>query len=937
MRNAQSGSRETERGRVIGPLAVLAAVVLFSALRGFAQNESPKNDAAPLHFVAEENDPPLSYDDNGVIKGRDVDFAIMLGKKLGRPVRIDLSPWGTAVQTVKRGDADAILFVDESDLGRKTFDLSDPVFSNSLAIFVRIGEIRIHDLNDLDYKRVGTIDEVSDPVLVGRPKINLVKCKNYADAFGRLALGQIDAVITSTWLGTYWVQQQPGRNFTIAGEPFSFRPVAVGVKKGNLALLEQINAAIRALKGDGSIDNIEAKWRPQEVLLVSRQKVHRVIFFSVGTFVGLLLVSMGIWIVVLNRQKDRLRLLAHVVRSSNDCICISDPNDRLLMVNEAFKRIYEYEDSEIIGRSVSTLRADNNASDLAEEILSATMQQGGWRGELWNRSKSGRVFPISLTASPLRDEHGKLVATVGVVRDITLERQAADALRTSQERFAKLFHASPDWISLAEFDSGKVLEVNERFEQITGYSRDEILGCSAVDLGLFTDPSLYDRLMSILREGIPVRDFEYGLRRKSGEPAIILASIELIEIAGCRYTLAVHHDITMRRKMEDQLRQSQKMEAIGQLAAGIAHDFNNLLTIISMTCEATMLKLSRDHVAASALADIQSTTTRAANLTQQLLTFSRQQPVRPRVLNLNSAILDVHTMSARLMGDNIELTFVQGDEIGSIKIDEGQLHQIVLNLVLNARDAMPTGGKLLLETCNVRIEERNVAGHPEMPVGDYVMVAVTDSGMGMDAATRARIFEPFFTTKERGKGTGLGLATVYGIVKQNNGFIWVYSEVGLGTTFKVYFPRLSESVNSVVPAGPPDSATGDETILLVEDEDVLRRKLFDYLKGIGYRVICAGDADEAVKLCEFNPEKPVLLITDVGLPRINGVQLGKVLSARMPNLKILYLSGYTDDGVLRNGILPIGSFYLQKPFALDALAGKVRELVQLNSDASRNP
>lgn len=933
MHESKLRGRQIRRGRAPRPIAVLAATMLLTALGGFAQNGSTKaTDPRPLHFLAEENDPPWSYDDQGVIKGRDIDFAMALGKKLGRPVRIDLLAWDSAIEAIQKGDADAVLFVDESESFRRALDLSDPVFSNSLGIFVRTGEIRIHELNDLDYKKVGIIDEVSDPVIAVRPKINPVRCKDYADAFGRLASGQIDAVVTSTWLGAYWVQQEPGRNFTIAGEPFSFKPVGVGVRQGNLALLEQINSAIRSLRNDGSIGRIEAKWRPQEILFVSRQKVNRAVFFSVGAFVGLLLVSMGIWIVVLKRQKERLRLLAHAVQSTNECIIISDPDDRILMVNAAFEKTYGYKDSEIIGENVSTLRADNNASNLAEEILSSTME-GGWRGELWNHSKSGRVFPISLAASPLKNEDGKLVATIGVARDITLEKRDADALRTSQERFEKLFHASPDWISLAELDNGIVLEVNERFEQITGYSRDEILGRSALDLGLFTDPSLYERLMTILREGIPVSDFEYGLRKKSGEPAIILASFELIEIAGCRYTLAVHHEITMRRKMEEQLRQSQKMEAIGQLAAGIAHDFNNLLTIISMTCEATMLKLPQDHAAISAFTDIQSTTTRAANLTQQLLAFSRQQPVRPRVLDLNRAILEVQSMSTRLIGNNIELTFIQGDPIGTIRIDEGQLHQIILNLVLNARDAMPAGGKLLLETRNVRIEERNVAGNPQMPVGDYVMLAVTDSGTGMDAATRARIFEPFFTTKERGKGTGLGLATVYGIVKQNNGFIWVYSELGFGTTFKVYFPRLSEAVSPAVPARAADSETGHQTVLLVEDEPVLRRKLTDYLNGIGYRVICAGDGDEAVKLCEFSSEKPTLLVTDVGLPRMNGVQLGKVLRARMPDLRILYLSGYTDDAVLRNGILPAGSFYLQKPFALDALALKVRELLQLKSDA----
>ncbi len=918
----------TGRCKAIWPLAVLAAIVLLAFLKGRAQTGSPQADnAKPLLILAEENDPPWSYDDNGVIKGRDIDFAVALGKKLGRPIRLELRNWDKALLAIQQGEADALLFVDETDSSRHTLDLSDPVFTNSLGIFVRVGEIRIHSLDDLNSRRVGVIGLGSDPQRIsnGRPNITLVACRNYEDAFGRLASGEIDAVVTSTWLGAYWVQQQPGREFTLAGEPFGVKPVGVGIRKGNLYLLKQINSSIQSLKSDGTVARIEEKWRPQEILFLSRQKIDRAIFWIVSTFFGFLLASMGVWVVILKHQKKRLRLLAHALHSANDCIIVTDPEDRILMVNAAFTRTYEYEDSEIIGQSVKILRTEPNASDISQEIQASTMQ-GGWRGELWNRSKSGRIFPVSLGASPLKDKRGQLVASVGVVRDITLERQAADALRASQERFAKLFHASPDWISLAELDSGIVLEVNERFEQITGYSRDEILGRSPIDLGLFIDPSMYDRVTTVLREGIPMRDFEYRLRRKSGESAIILASIELIEIAGCRYTLAVHHDVTMRRKMEEQLRQSQKMEAIGRLAAGIAHDFNNILAIISMTCEATILKIPPDHAAVRALTDIQSATTRAANMTQQLLAFSRQQPIEPRVLDLNSAILDVQSMSMRLIGNNIELEFLQGDQIGSIEIDEGQLHQIVLNLVLNARDAMPLGGKLLLETRNVHIEDENMAGHREMPVGEYVMLAVTDSGTGMDAATSARVFEPFFTTKEHGKGTGLGLATVYGIVKQNNGFIWVYSEIGLGTTFKVYFPRLSEATTPLVSEHDPGSLYGDETILLVEDESILREKLREYLQSAGYRVISAGDSDEAIKLCGLSSERPALLITDVGLPGINGRQLAEVFSARIPGLKVLYLSGYTDDAVLRNGILPVGSFYLQKPFALNALARKVFEL-----------
>ena len=382
--------------------------------------------------------------------------------------------------------------------------------------------------------------------------------------------------------------------------------------------------------------------------------------------------------------------------------------------------------------------------------------------------------------------------------------------------------------------------------------------------------------------------------------------------------------MTRRRELEAQLRQAQKMDAIGRLAAGVAHDFNNLLTIILGNCEASAPLLAPHGRLREAFADIRSAAERAASLTGQLLAFSRREMTKPAVFNLDEVIADLERMLARLIGENIESRFIPG-QVGSICADLGQLQQVVMNLAVNARDAMPSGGRLTIETQNVHLDGDYVQRHRPVPAGHYVMLAVSDTGVGMTEETRARLFEPFFTTKEVGKGTGLGLATVYGIVKQSGGFIWVYSELGLGSTFKIYFPRVEAPATSVRVEPVQDQVLfGDECVLLVEDEEDLRDLLHDYLAAQGYTVKSAASGEDALAVCHDHPYAPALSISDVVMPGIGGRALADRLRLDDPELKVLYLSGYTDEAMLRHGILPTGTQFLQKPFALEALARTVR-------------
>jgi PAS domain S-box-containing protein len=397
------------------------------------------------------------------------------------------------------------------------------------------------------------------------------------------------------------------------------------------------------------------------------------------------------------------------------------------------------------------------------------------------------------------------------------------------------------------------------------------------------------------------------------------------EIAG---VIGVALDITDRRHLADQLRQSQKMQAVGQLAGGVAHDFNNLLMVVKGHAEILLGRVTSGSPLRNSIEQIDKAADRAASLTRQLLAFSRMQVLQPRVLDLNEVVGGMTKMFSRVIGENIEMVFVPGAKLGRVKADPGQIEQVLLNLVVNARDAMPEGGRVTIETSNVQLDREYSATHHNIEPGPWIMLTVTDTGCGMDTETQSRIFEPFFTTKAQGKGTGLGLATVYGVVKQSGGFIYVYSEVGHGTTFKIYLPEVSAAADrdaaEKTVAPPP---RGSETILFVEDEESVRELVRDYLATTGYRVLEAVDGVQALEIAADHKGTIEILVTDVVMPRLGGRELASRIAAQRPNVKVLFISGYTDDSIFRHGVLEGGVAYLQKPFNLKAIAQKIREVL----------
>jgi PAS domain S-box-containing protein len=539
------------------------------------------------------------------------------------------------------------------------------------------------------------------------------------------------------------------------------------------------------------------------------------------------------------------------------------------------------------------------------------------------------------TASVLRDSTGNIVGAVESIRDITERKRAEDALRESEERFHRFFRASPFAVSILRPIDNRFADINDAFPNLFGYTREEIIGQNALELGVWADPADWARMFGILQKEGRVQDFETRFRKKSGEIMDVRFSAEVIEVAGQEYLLCLTEDITERkrgeeerRKLAEQLFQAQKMESVGRLAGGVAHDFNNMLGVIIGRSEMALEKGVPPDKLRDNLKEILKAGLRSADLTRQLLAFARKQTAVPRTLDLNETISGMLNMLRRLIDEDITLFWVPGLDLWKVKIDPSQVDQILANLVVNARDAISGVGDITMRTENVVIDDSNRAANPEFIPGEYVLLTMSDTGVGMSREIREKVFEPFFTTKELGKGTGLGLSTVYGIVKQNDGVIHVSSEPGQGTTFTIYLPRFEVQTERVPSEDAADKhPTGTETILLVEDDEAILNLSRIILERLGYTVLAAKTPGQAISLAKQHPGELHLLITDVVMPEMNGRELAEKLGPVRPNLKCLFMSGYTADVIAHRGILDEGVNFIQKPFGSNDLAVRVRRVL----------
>ncbi|MGD1104124.1 MAG: PAS domain S-box protein [Terriglobia bacterium] len=559
----------------------------------------------------------------------------------------------------------------------------------------------------------------------------------------------------------------------------------------------------------------------------------------------------------------------------------------------------------------------------APQMIDAAMERGSHSFEWTHKKFSGEEFFATVTLTRMIYRGQPLLQAT--VRDIT-ERKRAEAEHT---QLITAIEQSAEAVVITN-TNGDIEYVNPAFTWITGYSREEVLGQNPRILKSGKqDPGFYQQLWATILQG-EIWHGELINRKKDG--SLYTEEMNIAPVRSARgevtHFIATKQDVTGRKTLEAQLQQAAKMEAIGRLAGGVAHDFNNLLTIINGYAELLLDKFAADNQVGGQLKQIQDAGERAASLTRQLLAFSRRQVLASQVLDLNAVVSNVEKMLRRLIGEDVKLHTFLDPSLGRVKADPGQIEQVIMNLAVNARDAMPSGGNLTLETSNVELDEAYARTHATVKPGPHVMLAVSDSGVGMTPEAKTHIFEPFFTTKEKGKGTGLGLATVYGIVKQSGGSIWVYSELGQGTVFKIYLPTVSESPAARGHAKTEtDTASGSETILVVEDEQGVRSLVRLALESSGYKVLEMADAESALAACA-NYDGPIhLLLTDVVMPQMSGPVVAEKVAALRPGIKVLFMSGYTDDAVVRHGVLSHDMPFIQKPFSPLALRKKIREVL----------
>jgi len=605
--------------------------------------------------------------------------------------------------------------------------------------------------------------------------------------------------------------------------------------------------------------------------------------------------------------------------------------------NPASEKLYGYTSNEALGRELEELIIPKESRRAVVEGIQQWHKQGIAvpSGEIELLNKSGERLQVYSNHVMISNHRGeKEMFCIDV--DLTERKRAEEVLRESERRFATVFQYSPAPLVLSEIDTGLFLDVNDRWIEMLEFTREEQIGKTSKEVGIWDDPGERDRIVAKLRFEGRFRDEHIRFKTRSGKIIIALWSAESVNLSGKQVMLSMITDITQLRQAEEererlgaQLQQAQKMESVGRLAGGIAHDFNNMLGVILGHTEMALEEADPASPLYTNLHSVHQAGERSADLTRQLLAFARKQTVAPKVIDINDTIIGMLNMLRRLIGENVGLLWQPGRNLQTVKIDPSQIDQLLANLCVNARDAIDGVGKITIETKAKTFDDDYCHDHLEALTGEYVLLEVSDDGCGMDKKTLSQVFEPFFTTKEQGQGTGLGLASVFGIVKQNNGFINVYSEPGQGTAFKIYLPvYVAKSVEVADKTHNPPIEQGNETILLVEDESAILKMITTMLEKLGYTVVSAATPGEAIRLAQEYQGQIDLLMTDVVMPEMNGRELTKNLLSHYPNIKRLFMSGYTADVIAHHGVLDEGVHFIQKPFSRKDLGGKVREVLE---------
>jgi two-component system cell cycle sensor histidine kinase/response regulator CckA len=632
------------------------------------------------------------------------------------------------------------------------------------------------------------------------------------------------------------------------------------------------------------------------------------------------------------RSEEALREYQRVVEGLEEMIVVVDRDYRYVIANRAFLTFRELSAEQVIGHKVEDVVGQDvfttHVKGKMDECFRGKVVQYEMVYDFENPGKRD----LFVAYYPIESAHG-VDRIAGIMQDITDRKRSEQALYKSEERFSKAFRSNPLALTISTEVEGRYLDVNNAFLDLLGYRRQDVIGRTSADLRYWAEP--LDRMEMLRQLKQNERLAKHPVRFKTAKGKIREAEVwlEKIELDGQRCLLGITRDVTEVQQLEAQFRQAQKMDAVGRLAGGIAHDFNNILGIVIGYGDLSLGLIPADNLANRYVSESKKAAQRAALLTRQLLAFSRKQVAFPRILDLNDVVHNATSMFLRLVGEDIEIEFRPSRPLGSIKVDPGQIEQVLMNLVVNARDAMPSGGKIIIETADAELDDEYVSRHPGSRAGRHVVLVVSDTGCGMDESIKSQLFEPFFTTKAPGHGTGLGLSTVYGIVKQSDGYIVVYSETGKGTTFKIYFPRVGGKAEELVlfrVEGEP--ARGSGTVLVVEDDKSMREITVKLLQDGGYRVVDAKDAEEALKILQAHSPEIDLLLTDVIMTGMSGAELVEQAKKGDRKLRVLFMSGYASDLVERQGVVMREASFLEKPFTRQSLLAKVYAALESNTN-----
>lgn len=891
---------------------------------------------------------PFVFYEDGKLVGVDIDLLDMICRTNNLKYTIQIVPFQTVLTMLKEGKADigiGAIYVTED---RKRFmNFTSSYFKTGLVYIVRTDTKMDNNLFDISDKKIGVKRDATGETIARNlskkfRNLEIIPFESTEESLDALIDGRVDIVLND-YINTIALMHDKYRGKFKIKRGFGELPmfitsdyIAIAINKQRPDLLRYFDTTLQEITNSGMMKRILERWPD----IHSIPNYRKFIVYGLLTIISSILLFISIFRYYKNRQFRKLMYQSEqryraITEHSPDAVITADSNGSIILINKAVQNIFSYTEKDLIGKPITMLMPDTCKQEhivgFNRFIKTGKPFLIGKTYETIGKRKDGSEFPVELSLSTWQVEHKRFFTAM--VRDFTERKKIEERLIDSENRFRSVIESAPNPI-VVHCNDGSIVLVNKRFTEITGYNLNNINTFKKFSEHAFPDPDYRNKMIEkykgLFETTTPI---EYGedINITCSDGSTRIWNIQSSPIGNWnnkKSIICIARDVTEHRRLEEQFRQAQKLESIGRFTGGIAHDFNNYLTAIAGFSQIALMQIDSNHPLKQYLETILDSTEKASSLTKQLLAFSRRQVMQPEIVNLNTIINDMIKLINRIIGEDIQLRLYLDPKLWNIKVDPVQIEQVIMNLISNARDAMHDGGVLTIQTANALLDEEYAKKHISVIPGEYVMIAIEDTGVGMTEDVKAHIFEPFFTTKEIGKGTGLGLATVYGIVKQSSGNIWVYSEQGHGTTFKIYFPKIAEETTSYTIVEKTNVIPhGKETLLVVEDNKEVRSFILTVLKNIGYKVFEAQNGIEALSIFTEKKGKIDMIITDVVMPNLSGDKLAARIKDLYPNIKILYMSGYSDNIITEKGILKEGINYLQKPLNAVTLAQTIRRVL----------